>query len=206
MIKRIAFDVDGTLINWEDEYFDAILPAFNNDKLLKDLFLKTYDEIENNEIFMTKELLLNKFNDLNSSDLDMKVIDKVVDLWGRCVPEKLDEKYYKTLEYLSKKYELVILSNALTDIQKNRLKLLNLDKYFTKYFCAEEGLKPNKECYENLVENYNKDEILVIGDNKNLDYLDPKKFGFKAILLDKNNKYDNIDNKISNIEELINIL
>ena len=206
MIKKIAFDIDGTLINWEECYFDAILPAFNNNKKEKDLFLEIYDEIETTKPYMTKNLLLNELNKKSKKKYDIDLIDKIVDIWGNCVPEKIEEKYYSTLDYLSKKYELVIISNGYIDIQKNRLIKTDLDKYFSKYYCAEKGLKPNKECYENLIDNCNREEILIIGDNMYLDYLCPIKYGFKAILLDKNNKYDNIDNKINSIEKLKEIL
>ena len=42
----------------------------------------------------------------------------------------IDDDLIDVLDYLSKKYELVILSNYFTNIQKNRLKNAKIDKYF----------------------------------------------------------------------------
>lgn len=212
MIKRIAFDIDGTLIEWKDEYFDSLFESFkntgvDNPKKYQDLFLKVYDKIENNYKRMDKTILLNEFNKESDYKFSMNLIDNIIDTWSGCIPKSIDKKYYEVLEYLSSKYELVIVSNALLEIQRRRLQNLDLLKYFNKLYCSNIGLKPNKECFDNLKEdNYKEEEILVIGDNYDKDFMAPIKYGYKAILLDTNNKYILKENKISDIKELINIL
>lgn len=212
MIKRIAFDIDGTLIEWKDEYFDSLFESFkntgvDNPKKYQDLFLKVYDKIENNYKRMDKTILLNEFNKESDYKFSMNLIDNIIDTWSGCIPKSIDKKYYEVLEYLSSKYELVIVSNALLEIQRTRLQNLDLLKYFNKLYCSNIGLKPNKECFDNLKEdNYKEEEILVIGDNYDKDFMAPIKYGYKAILLDTDNKYILKENKISDIKELINIL
>ena len=64
-----------------------------------------------------------------------------------CYSEE-DKSIIPTLEYLSKKYELVILSNWFSYSQIERLKKIGMDKYFKEmYFTDEVKNKPNKEAF-----------------------------------------------------------
>ncbi len=60
------------------------------------------------------------------NELGYKLPDNFLERWSEnlktCIPEKIDNDIIETLEYLSKKYDLVILSNWLTDSHKLKLK------------------------------------------------------------------------------------
>jgi FMN phosphatase YigB (HAD superfamily) len=47
---------------------------------------------------------------------------------------------------------------------------------------------------------------LFVGDNYDCDYTGPKEFGFQSILLDKENRYPQVPEKINRIRELPDLL
>jgi HAD superfamily hydrolase (TIGR01509 family) len=74
----------------------------------------------------------------------------------------------ETLERLSKKYKLGVLSNALPSRRHHELKIDDIDKYFDVIIISsEEGVrKPNREIYKISIEKSGckKEEILFIDD------------------------------------------
>jgi HAD superfamily hydrolase (TIGR01509 family) len=104
----------------------------------------------------------------------------------------------ETLERLSKKYKLGVLSNALPSRRHHELKIDNIDKYFdVVIISSEEGVrKPNREIYEIAIEKsgYKKEEILFIDDK--VSYLDGAvNAGIENVALFKteSEKYETID-------------
>ena len=74
------------------------------------------------------------------------------------------------LEYLSKKYDLYVVTNGVASTQYNRLKLLDLNKYFKDIFISEEigYQKPKIEFFDYCfrhIEHFDKDKALIIGDS-----------------------------------------
>ena len=114
----------------------------------------------------------------------------------------------ETLEYLSKKYELVIFTNYYYEVQKKRLEIMGIDKYFKVIYAGDKiPCKPRKESYNISRGNYGFNECLVIGDSLSKDYLAPIELGMEAILYDKHNKYKNENyRKINDFKELMSIL
>ena len=146
---------------------------------------------------------MKKYSNLNLSD-------DFIEIWiqelSKCVPEKLDSEIIKTLNYLYKKYDLVVLTNWFKESQVNRMIKVNIKKYFKEIYTPEKFLnKPNKEAF--IIASENKiDECIMVGDDINTDIKGALSVGMKAIYLNKDGKKaDNCIN-IKNIVELMEIL
>ena len=133
MIKRVIFDLDNTLIEWKEEYWNSIERALITDNI-------KYTQIDVSKIkqavnnFEKEYNMYKKENMLECmrrySKLDLK--DNFIDIWleelSKCVPEKLDEEIIDTIKYLYKKYELVVLTNWFKKSQQNILRKFILQR------------------------------------------------------------------------------
>ena len=217
LIKKVIFDIDDTLIDWKDEYWNSLNRTFeelNLEYSEKDIekVKKAIDIYEDgrNETY-NKEKMQKTIED----ELKYKLPEEFMDVWmnylGKCIPEKIDENIFKTLEYLQEKYELVILSNWLEKSQMLRLKNAKLDKYFKEFYITEGiKMKPSKESF-NIARGKNKEiECVMIGDNFKTDIKGAINAGMQAIYLNKKNNINEIENKnvteILKISDLIEIL
>lgn len=189
MIKRIIFDLDNTLIMWKKEYekvVDDSLDAVNYPKT-EDLYVKINDtESEYEKEIETTHFEKHDMIDYINKKLNLSLPYEVMDLWsekvGNCAPEKYPEEDYKTLEYLSKKYELAILTNWYIEDQKRRLEKAGILKFFTHFYGAEKYIKPYKESFLQAVGNFSLDEVAMVGDNLELDVKGAMNAGIKKVV------------------------
>lgn len=210
MIKRIIFDIDNTLLPWRDEYIMAYKNAldevgikYTENDLEK--IKKAEIDYENHYNIYDRKTMRDFINSRVPFDLPENYVDTYIKYLSFCYREE-DKKIIPTLEYLSKKYELVILSNWFRENQENRLKSLGLDKYFIDSYYTDEVLnKPNKEAFIKACGPYKKEECIMIGDNYKIDIEGALNAGLSAILVDPDNKYE-YKNKIKNINELEELL
>lgn len=216
-IKRLIFDLDNTLIDWKEEYWNAVREAFiemnlqyNDDTLKK---VKRAVDLYEDGIQMTynKQLM----QETIENELGYKLPEGFIDVWlkylGKCVPERINETEIATLEYLKSKYDLVILSNWFATSQIERLKNAGLYKFFSNTYMPEDfPMKPNKEAFEMAKGEYNKSECIMIGDNFEVDIKGAIEASMKTIYVNKNNKKNEINNDIivtiNNISELKQVL
>ena len=95
---------------------------------------------------------------------------------------------YSTLEYLSKRYNLYLLSNIATPY-KECFYNLGLDKWISyPYFSCDIGYKkPQSEAFEMIIKDsgLKPQQLLMIGDSQNSDYNGALNSGIKAILKNK---------------------
>ena len=210
MIKRIIFDQDNTLMKWIDEYDDTYKEA------LDELGVKyTEDELKGViNIINSYEKYYDHFDRKNMAKLirekcDVDVPDTFADVWMKylcnCYREE-DKDIIPTLEYLSKKYELVVLSNWFAYSQIERLKKVGMDKYFKEmYFTEDIKNKPNEEAFLKACGPHKKEECIMIGDSMNIDINGAINAGLDAILYDPKGMYE-YKNKIKDIKELEELL
>lgn len=204
MIKTIIFDLDNTLIKWEDEYslaIDKILKKRNINfdyKLINDAI----EESENILPIADKELLLKFINEKCNINLDIEFINELLEEQKQLV--KINENLISTIDYLSKKYELIVLSNWFGYVQKERLKKAKIYNYFKEIYGGDiEYRKPDirafKRCIKNDIENY-----LMIGDSIDKDILPALSLGMKVILVSENKetKFKTIK-KIEELKEML---
>lgn len=186
MIKRLIFDLDNTLIMWEDEYNNSIPNALNDlnieydDKFI-DNINKAIDEYE----IYNDTYDINKMHDMFEEYTNTKIPYEFMDRWSyyvsKCSPKE-DLELKSTLEYLSQKYELVVLTNWFTKVQSERLKNYGILKYFKEVIGTDKiKNKPNKESFIYACGNNKPNECVMIGDNYEIDIKVPKELGLKTI-------------------------
>ena len=209
MIKTIIFDLDFTLMDWEDEYIFAITNVINKLNLgyskekIKEIddvlatYEKEYTMYENDKFceFLNKKCNVN---------LPLEFVDMLLEEQTKCYRE-FTKSEIDTLEYLSNKYELIVLSNWFTYTQKKRLENAGILKYFTKVSGGDEReLKPSLKAFD-IVDK--KKECVMIGDSINNDILPALELGMQAILITKKNvKKDLRYRQIRKIEDLKEML
>lgn len=211
MIKRIIFDLDNTLIEWKEEYWDSIEKALirSDIKYTKNDTEKIKEAVDNYEVeynIYKKEYMLECMKKYSNLNLKIEFIDNWIEELSKCAPEKLDEEIIDTLEYLYKKYELVVLTNWFKISQTNRMNKVNITNYFKEIYTPEEFLnKPNKEAFLVASEN-NVDECIMIGDSLNTDINGALNVGMKAIYINIEGKENKDYITIKKFNELKEIM
>lgn len=207
MIKKIIFDLDNTLIMWKDEYLEALKKTIKKYNINEDAdyMNSLIDSYENYYDKYDKEKMLEHINKNIKEKINIDFMNDFLNEIG--FMSEPNEEVINTLEYLSKKYELVVLTNWFKEPQTNRLKNAKIDKYFKKVFGGEEYIKPDKQAFINTIENTPLDECIMIGDNYTIDIQGAYNAGIKPIFMNPKNK-ENKNNftEIKTISELKNIL
>ena len=184
MIKRLIFDVDGTLITGVNfrEYVKKTLEKIdiyteeNVDNFLK--AMKTYE---------TKFDNYNKNDYLNhiGKGINQKLPDDFLKIFFEelkvAIPP-LNEELIQAIKELSEKYELAILTNYFSESQLNRLNNMGIGKFFTEIH-GEKLIKPNINAYLNACGKNEPNECVMIGDDLRLDIEFAEKAGMHTIFV-----------------------
>lgn len=205
-MKVISFDLDGTLVSMD--YVDAVWL----EKIPEEYALKHGVSLEEAKECVEKEYLKvgpesPEWYDLNYWIKKFGLNLKPKDILNSCIKNLyLYPDALKTLEKLSKKYELIIISNASRQFIDIETEFLDIKKYFRYTFSSVSDFKKTKkdeEVYKKVCEmiGKNSDEIVHVGDNYEFDYLVPLKVGIKAFYLDRKGIM-NGKNVIKNLFEL----
>lgn len=205
MIKRLIFDIDGTLIRNVrfDEAITKSLREFHIDsKENLDKFLNAISNYEKHYDNYNKKDYLHFLSTFLQVELKEDFLKCFFKNLKDVVPKNTDE-IKKTIQYLSEKYELVLLSNYFEESQRNRLKQMQINHYFKEYY-GESKIKPYKESYYLAKGKYDPSECIMIGDHMDLDYNIPKQLGFHAILISPANHQNK--STIKEISDLTKIL
>lgn len=209
MIKRLVFDVDGTLIS-QCDYVSVVtrvltkIGKYSDEHAEKLLFgVMTY---ENHFNFYDKNLFIKYLSVVMGIKLNKLDIEILKEEFEKCIPPQ-NEHLKNTIEKLSEKYELVVLTNFFTKLQKNRLDNMGIGEYF-KHFYGEDIIKPNPLAYIKACGENKPSECVMIGDNIETDIKGAKKAGLKTILVNTKKKdADKIDTLyVRRIEDLNEII
>ena len=100
--------------------------------------------------------MLKFINEKCNINLDIEFINELLEEQKQLV--KINENLISTIDYLSKKYELIVLSNWFGYVQKERLKKAKIYNYFKEIYGGDiEYRKPDirafKRCIKNDIEN-----------------------------------------------------
>ncbi len=209
MIKKVVFDLDNTLIEWEDRYIFALVNTIKklnldyDDEMIKKIDTALVNYAKEHSMY-TKEMFCDYINKKCSINLPYEFYDILKEQQTMCYRE-FTESEIDTLEYLSSKYELIILSNWLTYTQVKRLENAGVLKYFSMVSGGDEReLKPSLKAFDIFDK---KEECVMIGDDINNDILPALEVGMQAILLNKKNcKKDLRYKQIKRLEDLKEML
>lgn len=209
MKKRLIIDVDNTLIPWDKKYYSMLknLLKKNNIKISWFRFYKMLKEIEkydHTHNCWNMEELKDCISKVIKIEMDDNKVNLIFEWLENCVIGVASKELHSTLKYLSKKYELVILSNSFKKAQEKRLEKFGIRKYFKDVYCGDEVMKPNKEAYLNACGKYKPTECMMIGDSLEFDVIAPSKLGISPIYVNKKKHKEYVT--IKDVTELKEIL
>lgn len=205
---HLFFDLDNTLWdfdnNWKESLFEIYI-GFN---------LKAHFTSFSNMVEQVESENLNLRNCLSKQISNEELIQHICSIFNSILNNKtaLLPNTIETLEYLSPRYELHIITNG--DKKSQEKKLINgkIKHYFTKLFFSDEikSRKPNKIFFDYALKSSNskKTKSLIIGDCWETDIEGAKNCGIDSIYFNTKNKVveDSKTTEIKNLSELINIL
>lgn len=118
----------------------------------------------------------------------------------------LEPNVLEILEYLSQKYEIIVLTNWFTYSQKNNLNKLQVLQYINLVIGTDQVKnKPNKEAFLKACGNVPVEECIMIGDSFKTDILGAYEAGLDAIWYNPKNKQLKQKIKVKQINNLIEL-
>ena len=219
MIKAVIFDYDGTLSNRQKSaysFYRDFISTYNLDlsevefeAMLQDLIVDDCNGTIPFDCRMKPFML--KYGKLFSNDFEEKITKAFFDkMWSYNV---LKDETIETLEKLQGKYKLAILSNGDSIIQHNKIRHVNIEKYFDEIVVTGDiGVhKPDVRPFEYTlnklgVEN---DEALMVGDVFATDILGASRANIKTVWLLEDSERPNFSYKgyrIRKLNEIFDVL
>ena len=221
MIKTVLIDVDDTLLDFKECSITAIKQSMLDFNFLyKDEYYDVFQK-ENNRLWQMIENKTLTIEELHQ--IRWKNIFNHINLDGDYIAfEEHFVNYLKEssipvsganslLEYLHKRYQIYIVSNATNRQQYRRLEKANMTPFIDKIFTSIDlgYSKPSCEFFQLCLEGLNKDEVIIIGDSLTADIKGGINAGIKTIWFNKyQEKIPNIqiDYIVDSLEEIKNIL
>lgn len=210
MIKRVIFDLDNTLIPFPNDIWSSLNYALDEINIsysnkAKERLIDVVLEYENKYDKYDKHNMLSEMKKISNLNLP----DNFIDIWLKYLkdyyPQGKDIVLLETLEYLSSKYELVVLTNFFTESQKGIIENYGISKYFKNILGT--NTIPNKPCKDAFIfacGPYEPNECIMIGDSLKTDIYGALEVGMDAVLV-SDNYYEGIKT-VKSLSELINIL
>lgn len=207
MIKRLIFDVDGTLIQGVNfigcvEETLKRLGVYSEKNV--EMFLngiKTYEQLYNNynEVDYTKHM-----SKAINEELPNNFVETFFDELKMCIPPK-NELLIDKIHTLSQEYELALLTNYFAKSQLNRLNNMGIGKYFSECY-GEHIIKPNREAYLNACGDKKPSECVMIGDDIYLDIIRAKQEGLNTIWVNSKGieTEQNVGIMVNSVEQISN--
>ena len=231
MIKAVLFDLDGTLLPMDEEYFKKIYfgevykkiayLGYTLDELLKVIWYGTKAMIQNDGSQTNEELFWRKFIEVHPDRLEENK-ENFVDFYSNIFPtlghtcgyQPLAKDFIKALK--DKGYEVIIASNPIFPLvaTKARIRWAGCNPDDFKYITAYENSrfsKPNLKYYEEVLEKtgYKPEEVIMVGNDVREDMI-VNKLGIDSYLI--TDCLLNLDNedinkyKHGNFEEVMNLV
>ena len=231
MIKVVFMDIDDTIYDYSAFVKKVIKDGFKKYGLYpySDDLILIYNEI-NNQIWKGAE-----YHNLTVQELNSLCWNRFFKEIGIALDSRLFEEYFcaelyksaifkpnalELIQYLNEKYIMCVASNAPYEQQMNRLKVGEIDSFFSHIFISSRigARKPDKEffdyCFKELhkagCDNLKPEETIIIGDTITSDIVGGRNYGMKTCLYTKGKKdnlyYIEADYIISDLAEIMKIL
>jgi putative hydrolase of the HAD superfamily len=226
--KHLFFDLDNTLWDFKANASEAFYEILSNLGLLDRIpdfghFLETYEKYnehlwtEYRKGKMKKDHMRMERISLTFAEMgimDEELSKQVGELYVLTAPKKtnLFPNVRETLQYLSHKYKLYILTNGFAEIQIQKINNCGLQEYFSKLFMAEMvGFqKPDRRFFEYAIKSVHahKNECLMIGDDPDADIRGGWNAGIDQVFFNPGGKHCSIKPtwEIDTIARLMEIL
>lgn len=228
-VQHIFFDLDNTIWDFETNSQSVLKELLVKHKVAEKCqcspisFLKTYVLV--NEVLwaryrhhlITKEELRSSrfYNTMlyfgyDNKDLGLQLEKEYID--NSPYQKTLFPGALETLNYLSAKYTLHIITNGFAEVQHIKLRNCAIDKYFAEIVISEEvGFnKPDKRIFDTAIERAltKHEHSLMIGDDWHADVEGATAAGIKSIFFNPHKKLFNTNQtaEISSLEELMRLL
>ena len=149
MIKRLIFDIDGTLItgvSFDKAITNSLLEFGIFSKENKQKFIYAISTYENYHKEYEQNQYLQYFSQTLGCNLDKNFLNTFFRNLGMYAIPDDNQELIETIDKLSRKYELVLLSNYFEKSQRGRLEHIGIDKYFSEYY-GEKICKPDRQAY-----------------------------------------------------------
>lgn len=218
MINLLIFDLDDTLVDHMNSIKKALLSVTDliihlgyrkNDYNFSTFYYcydkyntKLWNQLERGEIGLT-ELLEKRFAFINNSFKLTKIdSEKVKSVYWNAYIEncKLSKQWLPILNYLRKKYKMVICTNGIENIQLRKIDKLKLNCFFDKIYCATNppNCKPNTLFYQNIINDFNimPQNAVMVGDSLQNDIIPCEILGINTLHYIYSEPFSIIENKL----------
>lgn len=217
-MKAIFFDLDNTLIDRQAAAYDIY------SEMVSDLFPEWEKLSIEYETAVQRLMILDEYGTIGKDhvfgrfckayQLDESLVQILTDRWVQCFGDytRPFKESASTLEKLSKKYRLGLLTNGYPHMQRRKVELSGCESYFEVIVVSgEHGIhKPDPRIFEIACEKMGikPEEAYFVGDTFSTDILGAVRCGMKPIWLHSDSllKTDMDIPRIYGIEELPDIL
>ncbi len=231
MLKVILFDIDNTLLSFDEYVKESMKSGFEKFGIgpYEDGMFSVFNQIN------TSLWQLIEKGELDFEELQKKRWNKIFECLGITADGVVFEKYFREclfesaipengamelLEYLHGKYILCVASNGPYMQQVNRLKISGMLPYFSHLFISEEigSSKPSGNFFNTCINRLNSKteqkiqpcEIMIIGDSLSSDMSGGIQFGMQTCFYNPDKKTIpfgmKLDYNVSSLREIENIL
>jgi putative hydrolase of the HAD superfamily len=208
LYKHLFFDLDNTLWDFKTNAHEAFHDIFTELGLFSRIpdfpkFLAVYEQC--NELLWSeyrkgkvkKDVMRIERMQLTFSEMgvdDPELAKHVGEIYLLRAPKKTNvfPAVHETLEYLSGRYQLHILTNGFAEVQVQKINNAGLKSYFSKLFMAEMVgyQKPDKRFFEYAIKSVHahKSESLMIGDDPDADIVGAAHAGIDQVYFNHGEK------------------
>lgn len=231
MLKAILFDIDNTLLSFDEYVKESMKNGF------KKFGIGRY---EDEMFYIFNQINTGLWQAIEKGEIDFEELQKkrwnmIFECLGITADGEAFEKYFREclfesaipvdgaielLKYLRDKYTLCVASNGPYLQQVNRLKVSGMLPYFSDLFISEEigSSKPSERFFDTCIDRLNMKleqeiqpcEIMIIGDSLSSDMAGGIQFGMQTCFYNPDKKSIpcemNLNYHVASLKEIKNIL
>lgn len=185
-MKALVFDLDDTLYKEEDFVYGAFLKVSE--------YLSEKYSIVRDEVFQAMKRMLVEngrgriFDDICALYEINENVDMLIEMYRNAAPGiSLYEDAEHTLRYFKGKCRLGLITDGKYYVQWNKIKLLDIEKYFDSIIVTDDHgkdfWKPNTKPYLKMAGDLGipLHDMAYIGDNPNKDFYGAKQLGIRTV-------------------------